>query len=258
MAPLFWEARSKIDRAEEHINELNKMIGELIDTTSYRVFVDNDADTCSNFLKVKAIKAIPARFAFVVGDALHNIRASLDYAMNEIELLTNGERTDYTAFPIRETPEGLKAAINGGLKQKAPEQVLVCIEDIVQPYCGGEAEPFWGLHQLDIMDKHQLLVTCTELTDIVGIRIEDDRGTEHIVGPWRVVDHLIAGVPVTGTKNVKITDQGRGTYRVTFKEGLPFGGNQIIPTLHHLAGLARWALAEVEYAFRRDHIFSKL
>ena len=204
MPQLFWEARSKVERAEEHINDLNRTISEFIDTPNYVAFLERDVTSSHNLLKVRATKVLPARFNFVLGDAIHNLRTSLDYAMNEIELLTVGERTTYTKFPIFETAHTFKAAINGGLKEKAPKQVIECIEDFVQPYRRGNGEPLWCLHLLDIRDKHQLLIANTELTDVTGIRIKDDRGTEHILDTWRIIDHRVAGLPVRGPRMLRL------------------------------------------------------
>src|SRR6266567_1987775 len=132
MAQLFWESRSKIERAEEHINDLNRTISEFIDATNYVAFIEREMDTGRNLLKVKALRVLAPRFAFILGDAVHNLHTALDYAMNEIEFRTVGKRTAYTKFPIYETRDALVGAGNG-LKKKAPKQIIECIEDIVQP-----------------------------------------------------------------------------------------------------------------------------
>jgi hypothetical protein len=246
---LFAEAALKIERAEKHINDLNRIIGDFVGTANYVVFVDRDRQTGNNLMKVRAIKTLSPHFPLVLGDALHNLRTALDYAMNEIEAITTGRRTNYTKFPIYETADGLKAAVNGGFKQKAPKQVIECIEDVIQPYRGGNGDALWCLHELDIRDKHQLLIPNMEFTDISGIRFKDDRGTEHMVDSWRVIDLWIAEVPITGTDKVEITDQGSRTFFVTFSHGLPFGGAEIVPTLCNLAEFVRYVLAEVKHSF---------
>lgn len=255
MGRLFSQARSKIERAKEHIDELNRIFTGFTETRNYAIVIDYEVKTGRYFLRVRSTKSLPEQFSFVLGDAIHNLRAALDYAMSEMELLWTGKRTTFTKFPICETHDALIKAIKSGLAQdKAPRQVYECIEDVVQPYRRGDGEALWCLHLLDIRDKHELLIANTELTDIVGIRIKDERGKEHIIDPWRVVDHHIAQVQITGTQYPKITDEGQGTFRVTFNQWLPFGRDEIIPTLYHLAELLNWTLNEVERSFRLSHI----
>jgi len=255
MSRLFGQARSKVKRAKEHIDELNRIFTAFAGTKNYVVVIDYEVKTGRYFLRVRSAKSLPEQFAFVLGDAIHNLRASLDYAMSEMELLWTGERTTFTKFPICGTKNALITAINSGLAQdKAPREVYECIQDVIKPYRRGNGEALWGLHLLDIMDKHELLIANTELTDIIGIRIKDERGKEHIIDPWRVIDHHVAQVQITGTRYPKITDEGHGTFRVTFNERLPFGRNEVIPTLHHLAELIDWTLDEVERCFRLGHI----
>jgi len=57
----------KVERAEEHINDLNRTISEFIDTPNYVAFLERDVTSSHNLLKVRATKVLPARFNFVPG-----------------------------------------------------------------------------------------------------------------------------------------------------------------------------------------------
>ena len=225
----FRGARLKIERAKQHIDDLNRILRKFLDQDTYIVFVEHDPNASGDLLKVRGTKTMPEDFVLVLGDALHNLRAALDYAMNDIEFSTMGERTTYTKFPVYDSREALEAAVNGGLKKKSPKQVIECIADIVQPYKGGDGHAIWSLHQLDIEDKHRLLIANTELNFIDGIRIEDDRGEEIVIPTWLVVRDKVAEQPIPGNRNVKVKNQGKATYRVIFGAGLALEGNEIIP-----------------------------
>jgi hypothetical protein len=60
-----------------------------------------------------------------------------------------------TCFPIGECLKKYKARFRGGIKgmSKAGKKAIC----ILKPYGGGD-DRLWGLHHLDIMDKHRLLV----------------------------------------------------------------------------------------------------
>jgi len=79
MAELFKGARLKIKRAEEHINNLSQMISAMTNRKNHVVLIDRDPETGDNFLKVGHIEFLPDTFPLILGDALHNLRAALDY-----------------------------------------------------------------------------------------------------------------------------------------------------------------------------------
>ncbi len=248
---LFREARLKIKRAKEHVNDLNRLFAEFSRRKTHEVFVEYDPDAGCDFLKVRATETLGDDFVLILGDALHNLRTSLDFAMNEIEFRTIGERTPYTKFPASYTSRNsLINAVNGGLKEKAPKEVIDCIVDIVQPYKGGRGHAIWGLHEIDIEDKHRLLIANTELQFIRGICIEDDAGMEHAIGDWLVVPGKVASYPITGNRNVKVKDEGNVTYTVSFGHGMPFSGYGVIKVTRALVEEVESVLKEIEYWFR--------
>ncbi|WP_058185270.1 hypothetical protein [Terracidiphilus gabretensis] len=250
---LFKEARLKIERAKKHINDLNRLFGDFVNDNTYLVFIDHDPNGGDDLLKVKGTKNLTDSFVLVLGDALHNLRTALDYAINEIEFIIGNKRTKYTKFPIHDTKDGLVVAINGGLKKKVPEQVIDCIVDIIQPYKRGNGDAIWCLDELDIEDKHRLLIASTELRFVSGISIEDDKGL-YLVDDWLVVPGKIASHPIRGAKNPKVKDQGKATYRVLFGQESSFGTADIILTLHRLTLVVALALDELERAFRLSQI----
>lgn len=203
MSELFHEARLKIERAKEHINYLNLIAGDFAETKSHEVFIEHDPEGGDDLLKVRA-GLIPDDFSLILGDAAHNLVAALDYTVNEIEFHTRGFRSKYTKFPMYETRDALKAAVNGGFKEKAPEQVIDCIVDVVQPYLGGDNAILYCLHTIEMEDKHRLLIPKLELKFVEGIVIENDAGVEIPIPIWLVVDQKIALQPIKGCRNAKV------------------------------------------------------
>jgi hypothetical protein len=255
MEEMFKEARLKIERANKHINDLNLILGEFTKRKTHEVIIEHDPHGGDDVLKVKAIQSLPADFVLTLGDAIHNLRTSLDYVMNDIEFITVGKRTTHTKFPAWcETRDALVAAVNGGLKEKAPKQVIDCIVEDIQPYKRGNGRFLFDLHDLDIEDKHRLLITKSEFSMVDGITIENDAGKELNIGTWLVVYGKVAAFPLNGWRNAKVKNQGLPSYSVRFGETLPFALDPVIPTMKQLSILVSGTIDEIEYWFRISQI----
>src|ERR1019366_9034401 len=106
----------------------------------------------------------------ILGDALHNLRTSLDFVATEITSVAN-KSVRYSKFPFRETRAEVVAAINGGLVKAAPPSVISTILDEVKPYKGGN-DTLYALHDLDITDKHLLIVPTIAIATVSGVDLK--------------------------------------------------------------------------------------
>jgi len=256
MEDLFKEARLKIERAKEHINHLNLIARDFAETKSHEAFIEHDPEGGDDLLKVRS-GLLPADFALVLGDAAHNLIAALDYTINEIEFRVRGFRSKYTKFPMYETREALIGAVGGGFKEKAPEQVIDCLVDVIQPYLGGYNAILYCLHAIELEDKHRLLIPKLELKFVEGIVIENDGGLEIPISTWLIVDEKIAFHPIKDCRNAKVKNHGKALVKIMFTnvalKGL--GVSPMIPTMELMARRTEETIAEIEYWFRRSQIF---
>jgi hypothetical protein len=166
-------SRLKVERAKQHIDDINNAITEFLASDFYTVSVDRHPKQLSNHLCID-IKPTPFPFrgaTLVIGDALHNLRSALDILYDGF---VNGP-TDWTRFPILDTREKLVNAIDSALEKK---QITSAVYDLilegVKPYAAGN-HSLWGLHDMNIRDKHQLLIPLLKLFRFDGIRLEDDK-----------------------------------------------------------------------------------
>jgi len=250
MTELFHDAKLKIKRAKEHINHLNLIAGDFAETKSHEAFVEHDPQGGDDLLKVRA-GLLPDDFALVLGDAAHNLIAALDYSINEIEFHVRGFRSKYTKFPMYDSREALRAAVNGGFKEKVPEQVVSCIVDIVQPYLGGYNSILYCLHTIEMEDKHRLLIPKLELKFVDGIIIENDAGVEIPISTWLIVDEKIASQPIKGCLNVKVKNHGKALVKIMFTD-VGIKGHAIAPlilTMELMTKRTEEAIAEIERWF---------
>jgi hypothetical protein len=249
MPNLFHGARLKIERANEHINDLYLQSRDFSKADPYSILVEKNPETGDSVLKISMDQVAPNRMLLTVGDAIHNLRSALDFTISDIEFETTGARDPHTHFPIRPTRNELVAAVNGGLKKKAPEAVIDFIVDAVQPYKGGRGEPLWNLNALDIEDKHRLLIAKKDITHIRTIDCKDGRGEHFTVTEWAMIHPHVSVYPCIGRKNVQVEDKGKASFGIVFGDGMPFYGKAILPTLRNLSHFVSGTINSIERVF---------
>ena len=79
-----------------------------------------------------------------------------------------------TKFPFYQTRSELVGAIENGNLKAAPEISRVIIDDI-KPYKGGN-DLLYRLHDLDITDKHKLMIPIVSIVELRCASGEDDCG----------------------------------------------------------------------------------
>jgi hypothetical protein len=227
----YCEAWLKVERANHHIDDLERNLRAFNTIDTYAIHTEFDPDAGCDLLKLESTKTVAEGLILIIGDALHNLRNALDYLMGAVCTKTDG----FGKFPIYETRDKLEIAVNGGLKQKTTQTVIHRIVNDIQPYGGGDGDILWHLHQLNIVDKHQLLIAKTQITLITGIRAIDEDGTEFVIPQWLIVAPHIASHKCVGHRNIKITHNGKATCGISFGKGMPLEGALILPTLRQMA-----------------------
>jgi hypothetical protein len=108
----------------------------------------------------------------VIGDAIHNLRATLDH------LIYGVTGTDDSAFPIynsrhKPTPStgDLRQTIKNGAGD-APPALRDALLDM-DLHRGGRGARLWLLHHLDIVDKHRLVLAAAVAHHSVGMDMND-------------------------------------------------------------------------------------
>jgi len=154
---IFREAKLKVEHANSHIRELNESIVEFANDDICRFVTEKDTDTDNYILKCKMIKSLPEKVTLIIGDAIHNLRSALDLMAWELVELCGGKPDKDISFPIVETQMQLEATMkNKKIKIIGTDNIkLMC--DVIKPYKGGNNNLF-GLHRLDIADKHRTLI----------------------------------------------------------------------------------------------------
>jgi hypothetical protein len=107
--------------------------------------------------------------------------------------------------------------------------------DTVKPYKAGNYA-LWALDDLNIQDKHQLIIPVLKLMLIDDFRLEDDscelvdlKYSFIADEPWRI------RLKETYGRNLIVKDKGHATPWIFFDLGFPFEGQSVIPALNGIA-----------------------
>jgi hypothetical protein len=251
---LFKDSRLKIERAKQHIDDLDGRITAFQADGLHRISIDADLQTGNDIIKIAPTKPIPNDFSLILGDALHNLKSALDITINEIVFFRLKVWDDHCRFTVSPTRDELVNRMKGGKIFKASVAVCNFLVDVVKPYKGGN-DYIWALHRLNIEDKHRLLIPTLRMDISRGLSYEDERGEKVTIGTWgiakgRTVSHE------TFSRNVKIIDEGQATFHVLLDVGIgmPYDGADIVTMLHDLAEVVSSIVYDIEKVFMAEQL----
>jgi hypothetical protein len=87
---------------------------------------------------------------------------------------------------------------------------------------------------LNILDKHRLLLPVIEVSALLDVCAEDDRGKQ-MLNATLVVDGVgRVATPFVTSGNLQITNKGKPCFGIFFDKGLPLEGKPVNPALVQL------------------------
>jgi len=179
-------AAAKLARARDHARQLTREADAFRDSRPYQVVQDRDPDTGEWRTRAVVTRQPPASMGPILGDAVHNLRSSLDHAIFALSVahqareLTEDEQRRPT-FPIcraeREWPKAVSSDL-ALVSDPARDQVRR-----LQPFLRPEDERSWDvlacLSDLDNADKHRSLLLTASAVQIFGAAVADELGGQH-------------------------------------------------------------------------------
>ncbi len=247
MDSLFSDSKLKIKRANQHIKELDEVLIAFGKTNFHNLDIESDPQGGGYVLKFESTQPIPDQAPLIIGDTVHNLRSSLDLMACEIVRRAGHTPDKYTKFPFRNDRQELVNTINGGKIKAAGRTIIDLIVDIIKPYKGGN-NALCALHDLDVMDKHKLLIPIVSVTALIGVDVADEAGntlrnTTLTVAQGGKLNAVMFNTPA------KITNYGQPTFGIFFDKGQAFEGQPVIPTLHELSQLVLGVVYTIEEAY---------
>lgn len=152
-----------------HIEELEGIIKSYFTGDWYILNndIDNTGKQCCKFI----LRDPPEEFGTIVGDAIHNMRSTLDLAAVELVSL-NGGNTKGVMFPFARS----EIEFSDACKKKNINRASVIAQSLInslKPYGGGN-EVLLSLHDLDIQDKHHTLIPNASIAQLPPFSVKSD------------------------------------------------------------------------------------
>ena len=151
----FFNSKLKIERAKRHIRELSNEIVDYLKTKPFRIVVEKDTNSSNHLWTLRVRREVPCHLAVIIGDAIHNLRASLDLLASDLVSIAGGN-TNNVYFPFGDSPEGFEEMVKKRHLDRAGADIVEVVRSF-KPYNGGN-ELLRAIHDLDITDKHKALI----------------------------------------------------------------------------------------------------
>ena len=166
----FHDARLKLEWAEQHVARLKALWEDYLKSGFCQLEIVKAGD--DNLLRIKSLRILPHQLVLTLGDALHNLRCPLDYAISEIL----EQKDNRLTFPMDKDKGRLSDSFGPGgrnseLEKKVPG-IGKFIVDELKPYKGGD-QFLWPLTKLDSHDKHKLLIPIVSPQTVSGLTVVD-------------------------------------------------------------------------------------
>ncbi len=243
---MFEGPRLRINRADRHIRDLKSALEAYCETDFCRIGVDAETKEGVSIVRLEPSKELPGDIPLMLGDAVHNLRAALDFLACDIVRSGGKQPTRYTRFLFDVSREKLVAALETGALKAARPDLVDVIVDAVRPYKGGD-DSLYGLNDLDIDDRHRLIVPVFAVVALHNVSFRDpERGLVKVgkldVGPGGEFSTTSA------TGQMKMASYASASFQAQFDKGHAFEGQPIVPTLQRLSQLVAGVVDTIQQA----------
>jgi hypothetical protein len=225
--------RTKLERAQEHFENLDREVADFITSQPFRVKEERSPGSHEAVGRAVVKQQPPVRWGAIVGDIVHNLRASLEYLAWQLVEVNGGVPDDNTGFPISTTRKHFEKRGVVKLRGAHPDAIQAVGE--LQPFLKERPQQhaLSVLHRFDIRDKHHLLHVVRGT--VAGAELEL-QGTIILHEAWTLVPDrgLEDGDVIFQLRADAGTKGGNVKSRVTFDFCLNDPSTQLRPTLHGL------------------------
>lgn len=155
MSPRLNRILLKLERAKQHILELEDGLNAFRLSRPYQPITNFNPNSGKTVYNIRVVAAPPESLSLIIGDAIHNLRSALDHLVWQLIESNGNIPTKRSAFPIYETSAKYKTG--SATQIEGMTAAARCLIDATNPYVGG-TDDLWILHEIDIVDKHRLLL----------------------------------------------------------------------------------------------------
>jgi len=155
--------RAKIARAKELIEVLDSELSTILSDGRYEIVSEHEFQQRRFVFRLHG-EQFPLRISVLAGEIIHHLRSTLDHLIwaGAHKVGLSSDKLRRITFPICATPAKFKEAVKNGALSGVSDTLKNFIESL-QPY--RTPDPSTSivqiLHDLDIIEKHRLLVVVT-------------------------------------------------------------------------------------------------
>ncbi len=258
MTEIFEDSKLKLTRARYHLESLAADMKEYAATAKI-IYEPIQGDDENVIFKIDPDAS--KLFALIIGDIVHNIRSALDILICDIGRMRSKTGCEKFYFPFDENKEKLLHKLQTDKKLKRLDFDIVQAIEALKPYKINGNIDFMGLHELDKIDKHRLVLPTVQgvFGKIDYNQLLNDHG---IVNPdtglplkiLRITDGsdrvLEVGAKAAKEFSQKYIDFQNGEIALLFpKEFEFFSGQHVLPTLVRLGQMVEDIVQDFEKKF---------
>lgn len=158
--------KAKVTRAKELIEQLENEILTILNSEDYKVVSGHEFEKKRYVFRLQG-KPLPLKVSVLVGEIIHHLRSTLDHMVwmfaNKDGLSERDCRNIY--FPVCSSQKEFEKAVKKGKLVGVPENLKNFVESL-QPYKSNDSKNsiIKILHDLDIIEKHKLLLVVSAAT----------------------------------------------------------------------------------------------
>ncbi|MBS0253453.1 MAG: hypothetical protein JSR78_20530 [Proteobacteria bacterium] len=251
----------KIERANKHIVDATAQIITFLNTNGNLIetFMEPEPGGLRQIIKARFLKRPPPEIAGAVGDAISNLRSSLDHLVRCLAINHSGSPPYDAAFPFDKDRDKFESP---GTQRKiaalSPEAQQM-IRDL-QPYAVSETEPekggnnmLWALNKLRNSDVHRLIAPIGMVTvgHKLNVQTRGHLGLNTIEAPkWvRFDEDMTAELMRVPGAASDIQGNLQTGIDIGFGDIEPVAGYPVLRVLHDFSNLAKRILLTFEQRF---------
>jgi len=236
----------KVKRAKKHIGDLEAEIAAFKQRCPYGSLTQDDPNTGEWVFYATVREEPPIEWGAIAGDAIHNLRSSLDVLWNSVYPGGKGRKNN---FPFFDSPEMLEAHF--GRKKDGRHKRVMDIMKNAEPYKSRDYL-LGQLHLLDIEEKHRTLLPVSTAvlsmtSDMMAIfrqgylhRIGHSVSTSFVTRQFEepvypVHDRTVLGRAPINPDGPQVDMNPQFAFDIAFGELEVVKGQPILGTLHKFA-----------------------
>jgi hypothetical protein len=220
---------AKIQRTNELVAYLEATIRILLDSGAYTIVGENQFERQRYAFKLLG-PPVPPRIAVMAGEIIHHLASCFDHVVWALAKKNGLPDIKRSNFPVCQAPEKFSEAVRNGMLRGVAASDYPLIE-AQQPYRSSDPANsiLQVIHDLDIIDKHKLLVVVTH-TLVMGNALTITKNDNPAPGfgielppptgyPWAIEDGTETHwIPLRGVANPEFEMTVNSHIQIAFEE----------------------------------------